>query len=249
MRTPAISIGWCLLAALAPAGAVADALTDLRALLHRYPASAPFSADATLQARGRSQDLATSRVGSTTFTVKSGVGGLTVGVPPAALQRAAAEAQTKKNDPDSPTPERTAMVSLTIFDIIDGLDAAALLLDALDRATLMEQTASSHAGKPATLLRIKVKPTLAGTRSKVVKEPDIELRVWLDSAGLPVAAERESRYSASIVIAGATNTRKERWEFAVAGDRIYASRNEQEDRASAAGKTLASWRAVTYAAH
>ena len=74
-----------------------------------------------------------------------------------------AEAETKKSDPDNPTPTRTAMVAVTIFDLIDALDGAAMLLDNLEGATLISQTTAAHGGKPAKLLRIKVKPTLAGT--------------------------------------------------------------------------------------
>src|SRR5207245_658030 len=101
-------------------------------------------------------------------------------------------------------------------------------------------------GKPATLLRVKVKPTLAGTRSRFVNEPIIELRVWLDGAGIPVAAERDSNYSASFLVVKAGNVRKERWEFAVSGDRLYAARADEDNRASAVGKSILSSRSVTY---
>ena len=137
------------------------------------------------------------------------------------------------------------MVALSIFDVIDGLDSAAMLLNDLDQASLVSQTSSTHAGKPATLMRIKVKPTLAGT-SRFVKEPKIELRVWIDSNGIPVAAERDSNYSASFVVVSASNVRKERWEFAAFGDRLYAARSDEENRASAVGKSIISSRSVTY---
>ena len=38
----------------------------------------------------------------------------------------------------------------------------------------------------------------------------------------------------------------ERWELAVYGDRLYASRNEEEDRATAIGKSIVSARSVVY---
>ena len=224
----------------------ADPLSDLRSVLERYPAKAPFTAAASLQAKARSQDLAGARIGSTNFEVVSGPDGLTIRFSPAALGASATEAENRKRDPDNPTPTRTAMVALTIFDVIDSLDVAAMLLYDLEGATLISRSASTYGDKPATLLRIKVKSTLAGTRGNVVKEPAIELRVWLDSNGIPVAAERESNYSASVVVARASNVRKERWEVAVAGDRLYASRNDQEDRASVVGKSVASWRSVAY---
>jgi len=244
MRTTAC--GLILACLILTAGPItADSLSDLRAVLQRYPARAPFVVSATVQVNGDSQGVAGARSGSTNFEVESGPAGLIIRVPPSALGAAETEAEEKKRDPENRTPTRTAMVALTIFDVIDGLDSAAMLLNDLDQASLVSQTSATHAGKPATLMRIKVKPTLAGT-SRFVKEPKIELRVWVDSNGIPVAAERDSNYSASFVIVSAANVRKERWEFAASGDRLYAARSDEENRASAVGKSIISSRSVTY---
>lgn len=229
---------------LTSSSAVADPLADLREVLRRYPAKAPFAA--TVQVSGDAQSAPGARSGSTAFEVEDGPGGLTIHVPPNALAAAEAEAEKKKRDPDSLTPTRTAMVALTVFDVIDALDAAAMLLDSLNGATLIEQKASSRDGKPATLLRIKVKPTLALARGRFVNEPQVELRVWSDANGVPVAAERDSNYSASLLFLKAGNIRKEQWKFAVNGDRLYASHNEQVDQASALGKSIVTSRTVSY---
>jgi hypothetical protein len=226
--------------------AAGDPLLDLRASLQRYPANAPFTVSASLQVSGDSQGLAGARAGSTTFEAENGPRGLTIRVPPSALGAAETEAENKKRNPENLTPTRTALVALTLFDVIDALDAGAMLLNDLDGATLIEQTPSTHAGKAATLLRIKVKSTLAGTSGRFVNEPKIELRVWIDSSGVPVAAERDSNYSASFLFVKVGNIRKEQWELAVHGDRLYASHNQQEDRATAIGKSLVSARSVVY---
>src|SRR6266850_2208263 len=160
--------------------AAGDPLLDLRASLQRFPANAPFAVSASLRVRGDSQGVAGARAGSTTFEAESGPRGFTIRVPPSALGAAETEAENKKRNPENLTPTRTALVALTLFDVIDALDAGAMLLNDLSGATLIEQTPSSHAGKGATLLRIKVKPTLAGTSSRFVSEPKIELRVWVD---------------------------------------------------------------------
>ncbi len=224
----------------------ADSLSDLRTVLQRYPGKAPFVASASVQVSGDSQGAAGARSGSTNFEVESGPAGLLIRVPPSALGAAESEAEEKKRNPENRTPTRTAMVALTIFDVIDALDSASMLLNDLDQASLLSQTSSTHGGKPATLLRIKVKPTLAGT-SRFVKEPKIELRVWIDSNGIPIAAERDSNYSASFVVVSASNLRKEQWEFAIFGDRLFAAHSDEENRASAVGKSIVSARSVTYA--
>lgn len=149
--------------------------------------------------KGDSQGVAGARAGSTSFEVEFRPGGLMIRVPPAALGAAETEAKNKKRNPENLTPTRAAIVALTIFDVIDALDAAAMLLNDLDGTTLIQQTSSTHAGKGATLLPIKVMSTLAGTSSRLVNEPKIELRVWIDSNGIPVAAERDSNFSASFL--------------------------------------------------
>src|SRR4029077_14332844 len=55
----------------------ADSLSDLRAVLQRYPANAPFAATASVQVSGDSQGVAGARSGSTIFEVESGPSGLT----------------------------------------------------------------------------------------------------------------------------------------------------------------------------
>ena len=226
--------------------AAADPLSDLRATLQRYPANAPFAVSASLHVSGDSQGVAGARTGETSFEAELGPRGLTIHVTPAALGAAETEAENKKRNPDNLTPTRTALVALTLFDVIDALDAGAMLLNDLDGATLIGQTPSTHAGKNATLLRIKVKSTLAGTRSRFVSEPQIELRVWIDANGTPLAAERDSSYAASFLFVKAGNIRKERWVLAVSGDRLYATQNEEEDRATAVGKSIVRSRVVAY---
>ena len=224
----------------------ADPLSDLRATLQKYPANDPFTVSASLQVKGDSQGMAGGRTGSTNFEAELGPRGLMIRVPPTALVTAEAEAENKKRNPENLTPTRTALVALTLFDVIDALDVGAMLLNDLNGATLIAQTPSTYAGKAATLLRFKVKSTLAGTSSRFVNEPKIEVRVWLDGNGMPVVVERDSSYSASFLFVKAGNVRKERWEIAVSGDRLYASHNEEEDRATAIGKSIVSSRAVAY---
>jgi hypothetical protein len=246
LAKPGITVPLLVCAFLAAVPVAADPLSDLRSVLQRYPAKNPFAVSASVQVNGDSQGVAGARGGSTSFEVEFGAGGLIIRVPPAALGAAESEAEEKKRDPENLTPTRTAMVSLTIFDVIDTLDSAAMLLNDLDGATLVNQTSSTRAGKPATMLRIKVKPTLAETRSRFVNEPKIELRVWIDSNGMPIAAERDSNYSASLLVVKAGNIRKERWEFAISGDRLYASRSDEDNQATVVGKSIVSSRSVLY---
>jgi len=76
--------------------------------------------------------------------------------------------------------------------------------------------------------------------------PRIELKIWIGSDGVPLAAERVSNFSAGIGFVKGENTRTERWELAVFGDRLHATRYDQSEDATAAGKHIKSSRTVTY---
>jgi hypothetical protein len=76
----------------------------------------------------------------------------------------------------------------------------------------------------------------------------IELTVWIGGNGIPLAARRVSTFEAGALFVKASNVRTEDWTFAVVADRLYATRNTQEDAASAAGKKMTRSRLVTYEA-
>ena len=221
----------------------ADPLAELRQLLGRFPANTPFAASGRVQVHSGGEG--TTQGGTSSFEVESGPAGFVIRLLPAVLSAAEAEATAKKRAPNSPTPTRTAMVALTLFEVMDAIDAAAMLLNDLAGATLLEQKAAIRNGRLTTELRVKVKPSLA-TKSRFVNVPKIELRIWIGPGGVPVAAERDSEYSASFLFVKAANVRRESWEYAVHGDRLYATRNDENDRASAAGKAVTSSRTVYY---
>jgi len=234
-----------LLFAAFPVLLAADALSDLRKRLETFPAKAAFLSSANVEVNAAAQDDA-SRAGRAAFDVECGPAGFAIRISPKTLAASASEAAAQKQNPNSPTPTRTAMVALTVFDIMDSLDAASMLRADLNGATLIEERTATLAGKPLTVLRVKVKPSFA-TKSRFVSEPKIELTIRIGSDGIPVAAERVSNFSAGVGFVKGENTRTERWELVVHGDRLYATRCVQSEDATAAGKHLRSSRTVTYA--
>ncbi|HUJ15460.1 MAG TPA: hypothetical protein VL284_16865 [Thermoanaerobaculia bacterium] len=225
-----------LLIAASPMGLAAGTISDLQKRLETFPAKAPFAASAKVQVNAAAQEDA-SRAGEGAFDIESGPAGFTIRISPETLLASANEAAAQKQNPNVPTPTRTAMVALTVFDIMDSVDAASMLLDDLSGATLIDEQKG--------VVRVRVKPSFA-TKSRFVSEPKIELKIWIGSDGIPIAAERVSKYSAGIGFVRGENTRTERWDFATFGDRLYATRNEQNEDATAAGKHIKSSRIVTY---
>lgn len=220
------------------ASASGDSLAELRRTLTRFPAEAPFAASAVIEMNAATKGD-TSREGSTSFDVESSERGFSIVVSPATLHSAQREAAAKKLNPNIATPTRTAMAALNVFDVLDSIDIAAMLLDDLSGATVIE---TNTATKP---LRVTVKPSFA-TQSRFVAEPKIELKIWIGNDGVPVAAERVSNFSAGFGPFKGNNVRTERWTVARHGDRLYSARSEEENRASAIGKTMSSSRTVLY---
>jgi hypothetical protein len=222
----------------------ADTLSDLQKRLEKFPAKAPFAASARVQVNAAAQED-TSRAGEGAFDIESGPSGFTIRISPQTLVASANEAAAQKQNPNAPTPTRTAMVALSVFDIMESVDAASMLRADLNSATLVDEQRATLEGRPSTVLRVKVKPSFA-TKSRFVTEPKIELKIWIGSDGMPVAAERISNYAAGVAFVKGENTRTERWEFASYGDRLYATRNDQHEDATAAGKHIRSSRTVSY---
>jgi len=229
--------------AASPMLLAADTLSDLRARLDAFPAKAPFAATAKVRVNAAAEEAG--RAGEGAFDVESGASGFIVRISPKTLAVSAAEAAAQKQNPNAPTPTRTAMVALTVFDIMECVDAGALLRDDLTGATVIDEQRTTVDGKPSTILRVKVKPSFA-TKSRFVSEPKIELMIRIGSDGVPISAERISNYSAGVAFVKGENTRTERWTFAVYGDRLYATRNDRNEDATAAGKHIKSSRTVTY---
>ena len=92
---------------LVAAPLVADPISDLRAVLQKYPAKSKFVASATFNVSQNAQEKAANvQNGSTTLEIESGAGGLAIRVPQAALDAAKSEEGSKKRDPKSATPTR-----------------------------------------------------------------------------------------------------------------------------------------------
>jgi hypothetical protein len=120
-----------------------------------------------------------------------------------------------------------------------------MLRDDLSSATILDEKSATLNGRPSIVLRVEVKPSLA-TKSRFVSEPKIELTISVGSDGIPIAAERVSKYSAGVAFVKGENTRSERWELTAWGDRLYATRNDQNEDATAVGKHIKSSRTVSY---
>jgi len=147
-----------LLLAAFPILLTADTLSDLRKHLDAFPAKASFACSANVELNAAAQDDA-SRAGRASFDVENGPAGFVLRISPKTLAASSNEAAAQKQNPNAPTPTRTAMVALTVFDVMDSIDAASMLRADLNGATLIDEQSATLDGKPSKIRRVKVKPS------------------------------------------------------------------------------------------
>lgn len=236
-RLPIVPLSALLLSAIP---AFADTTTDLQAVLRRFTGKEAIRASVELQVHNESKDQSTapSRQGRVGFVLEEDASGFRLTYPRTIVSVAKQEALAKQLDPEKHTPTRTAMAAVNELEMIDSLNVASLFLRDLEGAKLVSATQSSYGGRPARLLRYQLRPTLAAPERRRIKAADLFLNLWLDSEGVPVGAEKHSRYKASFVIVSFENVRKETWQLSQYRDRLIASRQNEENRASGLGQNF-----------
>ncbi len=227
---------------LATSSAVhADALGELRQLLASLPGSQPVAAQIELEFTNIDEDKdgdtdATPENARINLRAEDGADGIRLHWPRELMDVATAERENR--DPDAKRPVRRALSQVAVQDIDDYLDAAPSLLNVIAQASLQSDAPDTRNGQSLRRLTLKLDPPLSKQARKYVKEIDATASIWLDAAGLPVAAEQALTFSgrAMLVISFANETR-ESWEFVRSGDRLVVARHESESSSSGGGES------------
>lgn len=217
-----------------------DTTSDLRTTLRRFAGREAVRASVELQVRNESKDESTapSRQGRVTVVLDEDSAGFRISYPKNVIAAAAQEANAKQLDAEKLTPTRTAMAAVNELEMIDSLNVAELFLRDLEGAKLLSELQSSYSGRPARLLRFQLKPTIGKAEKRRIKAADLLLSLWLGADGVPVGAEKSSRYKASFLVVSVENIRKETWQLSQYRDRLIASRQSEENRASGLGQNF-----------
>lgn len=223
-----------------PAVLSANSLQQLRQTLGKFPGNTPIRAryDVQFWSENADGDDASNEQGSISFEVDKGPGGLSIIYPEPLLAAAEREAAARRADPEKPTPIRSALSSVEILDVSESLDAAAEILRQLEGAKLVADQQSTWGGRPARLLTIVLPPRLSKSEARRVKKFDVTLKVWLDAAGVPVAAERTLKLKASFLVLSFEQNSFDRWIFALRDDHLVATRHEESSSGSGVGQTF-----------
>ncbi len=240
LKNPAPSIALVLL--LASCGAArADAQADLRAALARLQGQAPLKANA--QARdwrrtGEGKDAKETQ-GQARIGLEDGPRGLQPLYGRELLERVDVEARAAVKDKSAPKPLSQALAQLG-FDELHALSSAAPALQReIDDARFKGETAESWGGKPARKLEFEGSvDSLSESNRKYVREFKLVLSVWIAADGTPLASLRhlDVKGRAFVVVSFEQHSDEQRG-YAVVGDRLVATSDEEKGSAKGAGET------------
>jgi len=219
--------------------AQADTLSDLKGLLPRLNGAEPIKATVDYQFWNRQGDDKKPLIteGRATTQVEDGPQGLRMTWSRNTLQAAAQEAKAKALDPEKKTPTRRAIEGLKALEVSDYLNGADELLRTLEQSQLVQERLDTWEGKPAKLLQLKVTPKLGQQERKYIKEMEATARVWVNSEGLPLAAETEIRMKGrALLVISFEQHQKEAFQFTRAGNRLVVLRHAQESSGSGGGE-------------
>jgi hypothetical protein len=222
--------------ALCPFVAAADALTDLRASLAKLTATTPVAGQYDLTAVSQADDDEKESTGRAVVGFEVSETGLRIEYSRAALTQAEQEARGRAADPERATPSRMGLQRIRPLHLAELLDAAAAMNVELQTAQLVDVKRTTWQGKPAQLVQLKLTPKLSRSASKRVKKLDSRLLVWVGDDGVPMAAEDTTMIKASVLLMSFTSNQKHSWTFARSGDRLVATRYEENSTSDGMGQ-------------
>jgi hypothetical protein len=238
-RVPSFALALGLaLAGAAPARA--DGLADLTAALQRLQAtSTPLRAQADLKTWHRIGDGrdATEAQAEAAVGVEDGPRGLQVLYGRELLGRLDEERHARALDPQAKTPTLDAMSALDVNEVLPVAASALSLQRRIERARFVGEKAQVWNGRPARLLSFAASiETLNDRERKYVKQFDAGLDVWIGADGTPLASREHLQFTGrAYVVVSFQFSQQEDMTFAVAGDRLVATRRETHSLNSGMG--------------
>ncbi len=219
----------------------ADGQADLRAALARLQGQAPLKASA--QARdwrrtGEGKDAKETQ-GQAQIGMEDGPRGLQPLYSHELLARVDAELRAEVKDKSAPKPLSQALGQLGLNELRGMVSAAPSLLRQIDDARFKGETAEAWGGKPARKLQFEGSADqLSEGARKYVREFKLVLTVWIAADGTPLASLRHEELTGrAFVVVSFEQHSDEQRSYAVVGDRLVATSDEEKGSAKGAGET------------
>ena len=229
------------LSLVAASGAAhADGLSDLRGALARLQGQSPLKASA--QARdwrrtGEGKD-AKEKQGQVTIGLEDGPRGLQPLYSHELLAKVDAESRVSIKDKSAPTPATQALGQLGFGELRGLSSAAPPLLREIDDSQFKSEASEAWNGKPARKLVFEGSvDRLSEADRKYVRDYKLVLTVWIGADGTPLASQRHYDLSgrAFVVVTFEQHSDLQR-VYAVSGDRLVATSEEEKGNAKGAGE-------------
>ena len=217
----------------------ADSFSDLKDALVRLNGQDPVKASVDYQfwsKQGDEKNPVITQGKATTF-VEDGPQGLKMSWNRTLIQAAVQEAKAQAKDPEKKASTRRAIEGLKAVDVSDYLNGTEELLRTLEQGQLVEEKMEAWQGKPARLLRFKLRPKLSKQDQKYVKDLEATANIWIGADGLPLAAETETRMKGrAFLVISFEQQQKESFEFTRSGNRLVVVHHVLESSASGGGE-------------
>ncbi|MFT3780456.1 MAG: hypothetical protein QM790_00475 [Nibricoccus sp.] len=212
----------------------ADVLSDLRSTLTSFDGQEPIAAAFSYEFLNRNgeDDKERTEAGKATARVTESPDGISITWTPDQVQAAKAPPSADKNETAPKVNVRRAMDSINVSMLSDHLNAAPRIRQILEKAELKEEKSELCDGQPARLLVLKLNEKLP----KYVKEMDCTVKLWLDSNGIPLAAQsRTWAKGRAFVVFSFEHTETEEWRFKSIGHRLLVISHVKESDANGTG--------------
>ncbi|MFL6698607.1 MAG: hypothetical protein ACJ8GJ_15690 [Vitreoscilla sp.] len=241
MKNPAARLVLALLLAGLAVMARADGLSDLRTALARLPGQAPLKAGVQAKDWRRTGDGkdAKETQGQATIGLEDGPRGLQPLYSHELLARTDAESRAAIKDKSASKPLAQALSQLDFDQLRAMASAAPALQREIEDAQFKGESPDSWAGKPARKLTFEGSiDRLSESDRKYVRDFKLQLSIWIAADGTPLASERRYDLSgrAFVVVSFEQHSDRQR-SYAVSGDRLVATSDEEKGHAKGAGES------------
>jgi hypothetical protein len=241
MKIPAARLALIVLLGALAEAAHADGLSDLRGALARLQAQTPLKASVQgkdWRRTGEGKDAKETQ-GQATIGLEDGPRGLQPLYPHELLARIDAESHAAIKDKSAKKPLSQAMGQLGFDDLRALASSAPALQHQIDDAQFKSEAADTWAGKPARKLTFEGSvDSLSEDARKYVRDFKSQLSVWIAADGTPLASQRRIDLSGrAFVVVSFEQHSDAQHGYAVVGDRLVATSDDEKGSAKGAGET------------
>lgn len=214
----------------------ADAFSDLKTALRRFPAqqelSATFDLERSRHSKGRF--LNDDFDGSAAVVVELDANTMRTRYSRQLLEHAEDEEWARSLEPGRSAGTAETLSEALPVALENALDAAKPLLRLLSRGTVAGQR--NEAGSRVVVLRVATTGKPESADRTAITVSDDQLTLWLDGDGVPQRATRVRKGTAGILFIHVDTVRTESWSYAVRGDHLVAMRTDDQSTVSGAGQ-------------